>query len=122
MKLKTTLQHTTITNKDFDKESPYSKEPFSVTFTELSSHEVMIASIPYKDVDMDDIKNFKDVLALNTELFVKSVVAWENIQDENGKDLECDDKNKRAIFNVSSDFCNALMQKVSEKRKKLKKK
>lgn len=122
MKLKTTLQHTTITNKDFDKENPYAKEPFSVTFTELSSHEVMIASIPYKDVDMDDIKNFKDVLALNTELFVKSVVAWENIQDENGKDLECNEQNKRAIFNVSSDFCNALMQKVSEKRKNFKKK
>jgi len=122
MKIKTTLTEVVITNKDFEKTSPFSQEQFSITFSEIDDRTHFLIMRPFKDLDFSDEANSEKILELNEELFVKTLISWTNISDENDNEMKCTDENKRKMYRFSTLFCNQLMDKVRKKMEKIKKK
>jgi hypothetical protein len=56
-----------------------------------------------------------DVLSYAEELFVNSVLEWENILDINDSIIECNIVNKKLIFTFNPEFCQKIIEKSAEK-------
>jgi hypothetical protein len=41
----------------------------------------------------------EDTPAISMEVFIKAVISWQGICDQDGKPMDCDEKNKRLIAN-----------------------
>lgn len=55
-----------------------------------------------------------DEAGVSQELFVRSVVSWEGIVDQDGKPLVCDDPGKRIVARVHWAFASIITQVAME--------
>lgn len=114
MKLNTSYSTVEITEKDLGLEEKINISVKILTYKEnielMSKHDIKENSSEIKMLDYA-----KDI-------FVKSVVKWSGIEDNNGKPLECNVKNKSAIFDFNPDFAESIITKAAEKIEDNKKK
>ena len=66
-----------------------------------------------------------DSAAISQEMFMRVVKEWEGMVDENGEDLECNDQNKRAVYENDDDYVLKIFEAIdarSEERGELEEK
>jgi len=92
--------------------------------------ELSIKVLTYKEnleiMDEFDIKSEKtseqELMDYAKSIFVNTVISWKGIEDGEGKDLECNNKNKAAIFDFNPAFAEKVISNASKKVTDTKKK
>ena len=113
MKIQTTNKKVIVTNKDFDLE-----DTFEITVQILTYKENMSL---LESVNIEKQSN-SDLLDYSKQLFIRSVIDWKNIVNENNEEIECNNENKAAMFDFNTVFCQAIISKVTEHLEDYKKK
>ena len=54
-----------------------------------------------------------DWLSVNAELFVYCVVDWRGLEDEEGRPLECDNRNKALVAKLNPGFASKVIDKAA---------
>ena len=63
-----------------------------------------------------------DGTSIAKEMFLRVVKSWENMEDENGNTIECDEANKRLIYENDDDYVLKIFEAIdarSEERGEL---
>lgn len=115
MKLNTKQKIITITNKDFKDKEVYSFDIRVLTYRESMT---LLEKHQGEDGELSAMSS----LDYARDIFLSTVENWTGIEDEDGSVLECNDKNKEAIFNYDTDFCQNVISTSNEKLVKDKKK
>jgi len=119
MKLNVDYKIVNVKNEDMEMEDTFNIKVKILTYKEnialLENHNIDYSKLNSENEEIKFMDYAKDV-------FINSVVEWENIEDSNGKDLECNDKNKSAIFDFNPAFAQKVIEIASNKINDSKKK
>lgn len=110
LKLRTESKTETITNENpaFD-DSEYRNSDFSISYVPLSRTQEQALINKHTKFSRRQQRDKVDTAMVDIERFCKTVKAWKGVCDNDGKEIPCNEENKKTIAELEPIFSGLVM-------------